>query len=230
MNIHWLQHVPFEGLGSLQSWAQIYNHKLLGTRFWAGDALPDPREVKLLIVMGGPMGVDDERRFPWLSDEKAFISAVIENHGAVLGICLGAQLLARVLGARVYTNEVKEIGWFPIRRASGVNPPFQQLVPEEVTVFHWHGDTFDLPPDANLLATSEACQNQAFVSGDRLMGLQYHLEMTVDGIENIVLNCGDELTAEEWIQQEAEIRGGVNYMSSCKEIMERVLRYLVALG
>ena len=230
MDIHWLQHVPFEGLGSIQSWAQTHNHVLLGTRFWAGDALPDPHEVKLLIVMGGPMGVYDERRFPWLSDEKAFISTVIKNHGAVLGICLGAQLLATVLGASVYKNKDKEIGWFPIRRTAGVAHIFKRFVPEEATVFHWHGDTFDLPPDATLLASSKACKNQAFVSGDRLIGLQYHLEMTRDGIEKIILNCGDELIAEQWIQQEAEIRSGVKYMPSCSELLERMLRYLVALG
>ena len=146
MNIHYLQHVPFEGLGSIANWVGQAGHNLTGSRLYAGEALPDPAALDWLIVMGGPMGVHDERHHPWLTREKQLIEQAIGQEKTVLGICLGAQLIADVLGARVYANEHREIGWFPVRRTSeAADCALGRVLPEQVEVFHWHGDTFDLP-------------------------------------------------------------------------------------
>ncbi len=114
MRIHSLQHVPFEGLGSIEAWARDRGHSLTVTRFWAGDALPPPGALDWLIVMGGPMSVHDEAERSWLKAEKRFLRAALDAGKRVLGICLGAQLLAEAMGARIARARAKEIGWFPV--------------------------------------------------------------------------------------------------------------------
>ena len=174
---HYLQHVPFEGLGSMAAWLETADYAITGTRLFEGDVLPDARDLDLLIVMGGPMSVKDEAEHSWLVAEKRFVRQTIESGVPVLGVCLGAQLIANAMGAPVYAHTAKEIGWFPVRAcATGASMGFE--FPLETTVFHWHGETFDLPTGARLLASSEACRNQAFQLGDHVIGLQFHLETT----------------------------------------------------
>ena len=119
MRAHSLQHVPFVGLGSIESWLQRAGYEVTATRFYDSEELPPPAEVDLVVAMGGPMSVNDERQHPWLAAEKRFIRAVVELGLPVLGVCLGAQLIASACGAAVYPNKVKEIGWLPIQ---GVAP------------------------------------------------------------------------------------------------------------
>lgn len=223
MRIHWLQHVPFEGLGTIAEWAVRNGHSLQATRLWAKELLPDPEEVQMLIIMGGPMGVHDVEVYPWLIAEKGFINSVIANGCTVLGICLGAQLLAEQLGGGVYANQEKEIGWFPIRAADGLpsQPPLN--FPEQMTVFHWHGDTFDIPAGGVQLARSAGCENQAFAVDDRIIGLQFHLEMNGASLVELVDNCRDELQPGRWIQEEPEILNNTNHMGSCQALMEMIL-------
>ncbi len=211
MKIHWLQHVDFEGLGSMESWSRKKGFDLTCTRLFADDPLPALEEFDLLIVMGGPMGVLDEGQYPWLQQEKNFLQKVIAAGKPVLGICLGAQLLADVLGAKVFPNKEKEIGWFPVLRADvvpdGSKLPEQltNILPSSQTVFHWHGDTFSLPEEAVRLYSSEACANQAFVYNERVIALQFHLETTPESITALIENCRAELMPATWIQQEGEI-------------------------
>lgn len=223
MDIHWLQHVPFEELGSIRPWAENKGHNLIATRLWAEDELPKPADVCMLFIMGGPMGVHDEATFSWLVEEKQFIARVVDRNRPIMGICLGAQLLAAVLGAEVSRNREKEIGWFAVKREESAPPPFNAVFPSEFDVFHWHGDTFDLPVGGRLLGSSEACHNQAFIVGDRILGLQYHLEMTSSGLSGIIAHCGDELVHGDWIQTEEEIVGRSDYLINCNVIMERIL-------
>lgn len=138
MRAHYFQHVPFEGLGSIESWLKKSGFKITSTRFYESAKLPDLKTIDLLVVMGGPMSVNDEDRFPWLVAEKQFIWDAIAKSKPVLGICLGAQLIASALGAGVYPNKVKEIGWFPIH---GIESNGQSVFafPESISVFHWHG-------------------------------------------------------------------------------------------
>ena len=172
MRLHYLQHVCFEGLGSIGQWAQERQYGTSVTRLYCNDVLPDLDTFDMLIVMGGPMGVGDEKCYPWLKSEKEFLSKVIAADKPVLGVCLGAQLLAEVLGARVYPNAEKEIGWFPVQLTEeGRRSGFFQGLPSELEVFHWHGETFELPQGASLLASSTACRNQAFAYEKRVFGV-----------------------------------------------------------
>jgi GMP synthase (glutamine-hydrolysing) len=206
MKIHYLQHVSFEDLGSMEPHLNARGHELSCSPLHRNVLEHDPKDVDWLIVMGGPMGVHDEHVHPWLAEEKRFIRDVVEAGKPVLGICLGAQLLAEVLGARVYQNRHREIGWFPImREADPAHSPIAALFPDELPVFHWHGDTFDLPDGALHLVSSEACCNQGFVWEDSVVGLQFHLESTQAGAEALIAHCGDELDGSAWVQTPSAI-------------------------
>lgn len=204
MHAHYFQHVPFEGLGSIEHWLQQRRARIGVTRFYTGDALPNPAKVDFLIVMGGPMSVNDEDEYPWLMLEKQFIRDFIASGKPVLGICLGAQLIAGALGAAIYPGEQKEIGWWPIQRAENL-PDNAFAFPDNMTVFHWHGETFDLPENAVRLASSPACANQAFQLGENVIGLQFHLETTPASADDIVEHCRDELLKAPYVQTEEEI-------------------------
>ncbi|MFA7593604.1 MAG: type 1 glutamine amidotransferase [Thiohalobacteraceae bacterium] len=201
MRIHFLQHVAFEDLASIHDWIGRGGHAVSGTRLYAGEGLPHPDRVDLLIVLGGPMGVYDIDAHPWLTAEKMFLRQVIDAGRRVLGICLGAQLIADVLGARVYRNAQREIGWFPVTRtAAAVHSPLGTLLPERFDAFHWHGDTFDLPPGAVHLARSAACRHQAYAIDGRILGLQFHLETTPASARALIEHGMDELRDAPGIQ------------------------------
>lgn len=224
-----LQHVSFEGPGSIASWLSQHGASTRCTRVYEAEALPALDEVDLLIVLGGPMSVNDEAQFPWLRQEKAFIARAIASGKAVLGICLGAQLIASALGARVYPGSEKEIGWWPI--AGEPAAPGAFAFPATATVFHWHGETFDLPAGALRLASSAACQNQAFQVGARAIGLQFHLETTDESAGEIIGHCAHELNPGRYIQSEEALRRApaANY-AEINALMRTVLEYLVRDG
>jgi GMP synthase-like glutamine amidotransferase len=230
MNIHWLQHVSFEGLGEIEKWAARHGHTLSCTRLFAGETLPQQEAFKMLVVMGGPMGIYDEREYPWLAPEKAFIRDTIEAGKPVLGICLGAQLVADVLGGRVFANKEKEIGWLPVTRADDVPRSLNAILPQKQTVFHWHGDTFDLPVKAIHLYSSAGCQNQAFLYSDRVLALQFHLETTLESAVSLVENCRHELIKGTWIQTEQEIIKGNEQFAGINLTMDKILCYLESLA
>jgi GMP synthase-like glutamine amidotransferase len=204
MRAHYLQHVPFEGLGSIEPWLRKAGYEIGCTRLYESEALPPSDSFDLLIVMGGPMSVNDETEHPWLMHEKGFIAEVIDTGCPVLGICLGAQLIASALGAKVYPNRLKEIGWYPV---TGLPPAADThfSFPESLEVFHWHGETFELPPGAIHLARSEGCEHQAFLVAPKVMGLQFHLETTAESAKQIVSHCRDELLPSRFVQSETEI-------------------------
>ena len=204
MRAHYLQHVPFEGLGNIESWLQAHSAEITSTPLYESCDFPDFREIDLLVIMGGPMSVNDEAAFPWLVAEKQFIRSAIDHGVAVLGVCLGAQLIASAMGARVYRNAEKEIGWFPVH---GVAAEFLSTFkfPATTDVFHWHGETFDLPPGALRLAGSEGCENQAFQMGTSVIGLQFHLETTPASAKEMIAHGQDELIPSRYVQTAEEI-------------------------
>ncbi|EIJ41605.1 GMP synthase family protein [Beggiatoa alba B18LD] len=230
MRIHYLQHVPFEGLASIATWIENNGHTVSATRFFHDEPLPDLSQFDCLIVLGGPMNVYEVEQFAWLTREKAFIHQAIQMNKKVLGICLGAQLIADVLGASVTRNPQKEIGWFPIEL---VNPSISTAILGEATsdfpVFHWHGDTFALPEHATLLAKSIACQHQAFLYNNRVIGLQFHLESTPASVQDIVANCRAELIADTYVQTEADLLATTTYFSAIQSRAWQVLDYLAKL-
>lgn len=194
MKVLAFRHVPFEGLGRIEDvlasrhigfdYADLYN---------PSAAQPDVARYAGLIFMGGPMSVNDD--LPYLHQEMLWIAQAVERRQPVLGICLGAQLIAKALGARVYPNPVKEIGWFDVGFTdAAAHDPLLARAARSETVFHWHGETFDLPSGAALLASSSACRHQAFRIGDAVYGLQFHLEVTPAMIAGWCAedaNCGD---------------------------------------
>ncbi|MBK8186217.1 MAG: gamma-glutamyl-gamma-aminobutyrate hydrolase family protein [Cellvibrio sp.] len=205
MRAHYLQHVAFEGLGSIEDWLCLHRYQVTCTKLFESANFPDVNDIDLLIIMGGPMSVNDENDLPWLTVEKQFVRSVIDAGKPVLGICLGAQMIANVMGASVYPNSKKEIGWFSIY---SVDSQEHNLFcfPVSAQAFHWHGETFDLPKGAHLLASSQACVNQAFQLGSNVIGLQFHLETTPESLNQIATHCGDELVAGEFIQSADEMK------------------------
>jgi GMP synthase-like glutamine amidotransferase len=196
MRIALLEHVAFEGPGAIADWAEARGHALAIRRVDLAGAPKSLDEVDALIVMGGPMGANDDELHPWLAGEKRFIADVARSGQPVLGICLGAQLLADVLGAPVQRNAHKEIGWFPIEWNEAARAlPVLAHVPETSVVFHWHGDTFDLPAGTVALAASAACARQGFASSDgRVVGLQFHLEMRPADVRELTRHGSADLT------------------------------------
>jgi len=228
MRVHYLQHVPFVCLGSIEAWLLAAGHELKGTRFFLDEPLPTVDEFDCLIVLGGPMSVHDDARLPWLVPEKKLIRQSIDAGKRVLGICLGAQLIALVMGARVYPNPEREIGWFPIHRTpEAAGHPFGRVVPDQVDVFHWHGDTFDLPNGSVLLASSEACQNQAYAIGGRVLAFQFHLEAFIEGAKSLIVECQDELIPSPHIQKPAEMIANPERFDRINRMMDLVLRHVV---
>lgn len=217
MRIHLLRHVSFEGAGSIAEWAESRGHALLDVPLFDGASLPSLEEVEWLIAMGGPMGAGDDGKYPFLGPEKTLIRRVIETGKRFLGVCLGAQLAARAMGAEVAANRYKEIGWFPVR-LKNKHPLFQDF-PEEFNAFHWHGDTFDIPGGALCAAYSSACKNQAFVMGSRAVGLQFHLETTRESAESLVKNCADELVSAPFVQKAGEILSPVAPFDSIRTLI-----------
>ncbi len=224
-------HVPFEGLGSIEPWLLAHGHKLTTTRFFESAEAPDLQTIDLLVVMGGPMSVHDADQFPWITLEKQFIRACIDAGKPVLGICLGAQMIANAMGAKVFPNPVKEIGWFPIQAVPSIGGDAVFNFPPLTTVFHWHGETFDLPPGAIRLAQSEGCANQAFQLGKRVIGLQFHLETTPHSAREIVAQCRDELVPSRYVQTEEEILSAPpSRYQSINALMGSILSFLQGTG
>jgi GMP synthase-like glutamine amidotransferase len=222
MNVHILQHVDFEKPGLIEEWANENNHILSFTHLYKNQLLPDLNNFDLLVIMGGPMGVYDSDKYHWISKELDFIRKSVEKNKAILGICLGAQLLASALGARVYKGPNKEIGWFPVQWKNNPNIG----IPEQHTVFHWHGDTFDIPEGAIHLASSEGVQNQAFIYNNNVIGLQFHLEVTSQSVELMLKNCIDDLTDGKYVQSADEIKNRVSISQTNKKYLWSILNYL----
>lgn len=221
MHIHILQHVPFEGEGIIADWAQQNRATVSHTRFFAHEALPANLDFDLLVVMGGPMGIYDETEHPWLADEKKFIQQAVAQGVKVLGICLGAQLLAHVLGANVTRNAHKEIGWFPLHVTHARHPLFSDFYQLGASpVFHWHGDTFAIPDGCVHLFGSEACVNQAFIKGYQVIGLQFHLELKAENLSQLIEHGHHELADLPFVQSENELLEGFSaYRATCQNLL-----------
>lgn len=206
-----LQHVPFEGPGVIPDWGWERGLRVNRTRYYLEGESPPAESVDLAVVLGGPMGVDEETEHPWLRDEKRLLEELVEQGTPILGVCLGAQLLADVLGAEVRESPHPEIGWFPVSTTSGAAsyPPTADW-PDTLEVLQWHRDTFEVPEGGDLLAAGEGGLNQAFVLDERFVALQFHLELRPLDVERLLFNVpGGSLPADgERVQSPRRIREG----------------------
>lgn len=205
MRIVYLQHEEFEDPAYLSAWAEKRGHGVEGIRAYEDPSFPNPSQVDMLWIMGGGMNVYEIDKHPWLVEEKRFIGKIIDARKHILGICLGAQLLADVLGAKVEPNPQKEIGWFPVELTPACRrrQPFRNM-PHTMTAFHWHGDTFDIPRGAVHLGSSKACLNQGFVQG-RILAIQFHPEVTEESVRRLTASCRSDLIDAPFVQKEKEI-------------------------
>ncbi len=207
--IHVFQHVPYEGLGAMEAIFAAVDAQIQRTCFFAGDIPPSSEAFDLLVIMGGPMGVYDEGEFPWLKAEKAAIKDAFAAGKGVLGICLGSQLMAEALEGRVTRNTYKEIGWWPVERLpEAQNHWVAQCFPERFKTFHWHGDTFSIPPEAVPLFQSEGCAHQGFAFGDKAVALQFHPEILPEIAATWLQTGAAELTPGPYVQTPEQIASG----------------------
>jgi GMP synthase (glutamine-hydrolysing) len=227
IRIHHLQHVAFESLGSIATWASNRGCALSATHLYNGDSFPAQDDFDCLVIMGGPMNIYEYDLYPWLTAEKKFIEQSIKNRKTVLGICLGAQLIADVLGQKVYAGRQKEIGWFPIYKTKQARQtPDADFFPSKAVAFHWHGDTFDIPGDALHLAESEACSSQGFIYNRQVVGLQFHLETTRRSAGLLIENCADEIVAGRFIQSADEMLTDDSRFETVNHLMDSLLESL----
>lgn len=189
--VYAIQHLAFEDLGA---WEDVFYQLGLRVRYFeAGiDDLRKAYEYKgLTIILGGPIGVYETEDYPFLQQEIDLLKVRLEKNLPTLGICLGAQLIAHALGAKVYAGHSKEIGWSKLTLPVAENNPLQAL--ENIEVLHWHGDTFDLPEQAELLASSDLYPNQAFRVGQNILALQFHTEVASESLEKWLIGHTCEL-------------------------------------
>lgn len=226
MHIHCLQHEAEEGPGLIGQWAQNHGHPLRAHHLYRGDAVPTLRPGEALVIMGGSMSVHDGDVYPWLEAERALIRQQVASGERVLGICLGAQQIAHALGAPVTRNPQRELGWFPVDWAPAARRegPFSGF-PRSLTVLHWHGETFGIPPGSTWAASSPACAHQAFHLGPRVIGLQFHLEATAESAAAMAQAFAQEFTETgRYIQTpEQLLEETPRWQPACQEALFRLL-------
>ncbi len=230
LRIHILMHVPFEGPGCIDEWITGNNHQRSYTHVYETTDFPALENIDWLILMGGPMSVYEESEYAWLVDEKEYVRRAVDAGKVVIGICLGSQMIASALGAKVYPNTQKEIGWFDLKLTTEGKETFLlNGFPDCFPVFHWHGDTFDLPAGATRLFYSDVTPNQAFLFHDRVIGFQFHFEATVNSIQDMVKHGAEELVLSETIQSGTSIVANTKFIACNNQKMFDILDRLAQL-
>ena len=225
-NVLVFRHDSHETLGTLEPFLKSCELKIQYCDLFSSNPVPkDPQPYQLIISMGGPMNADETERYPFLAKERAFLKIAIDQNKSVVGICLGSQIIARALEARVYRGSEKEIGWHSITLSkSGITDPiFSIFDGAKPDVFHWHGDTFDLPKGAVHLASSNLYQNQAFRYKQNVYAMQFHVEITPEMVSQWADENKKELEAvkpacsTESLKQETK-----KYMDSLERITDKM--------
>jgi GMP synthase-like glutamine amidotransferase len=222
-----LQHVPFEGPAYIGRWLLEHDVSRGTVRLYRDEELPSPEDFDLLVVLGGPMSVNDVERYPWLRRETALIAQAIEAGRGVLGVCLGAQLIAPALGARVGPGPEREIGWFVVRRDRKSDPENAFGLPDEFPALHWHGEACQLPAGCGRLASTEVCRNQVYCKGQNVLAIQCHLEFRPESVSSLADNCTGDLSPGRWVQDEARMLADETLLDSANRLMGSILDRLI---
>lgn len=217
-----LQHVPFEGPAAIAEWALSRGVLVAETHLYRGDALPALNAFDMLTAMGGPMSANDEALLDWLTPEIGLVGDAIAAGKTVFGVCLGAQIIAKSLGAKIYAAPAKEIGWLPVQRTEAAHTLFEGLS-RDFIAFHWHGETFDLPEGAVRLARTASTENQAFAIGNKVLGLQFHMEATTDSVNALIENASGDIGDGPYEQKPEAILAGGAHFASLRSELDRVL-------
>lgn len=242
MHVLVFQHVPFEDLGAMAPWLDARKAQVQVIRQYEPESglLPALSAIDLIIVLGGPMSVHDTDQYPWLEAEKAYIQSALRAKTPILGLCLGAQLIAEQLGGTVRKNLLPEIGWWPVHWHAAAQhiwpecqcadrPELEAIEAAGTRVFHWHGETFDLPAEAQLLAHSAACVNQGFLYRDHVVGLQFHLEMTPETVDHLLVDGAEELVDSPFVSTAEKMKSEpVDTYALNQRLIGELLQYLVA--
>ncbi len=230
MKIRVLQHAPHDRMGYLRPWFEQRGDRIEITKIHEGQDLPVDGNYDGLVVLGGPQGAYEEDRYSWMRPEKELIDRAIREEKKVLGICLGAQMIADVLGGSVYPHRTEEIGWYPVNVPSDIRShPLMEGIPGEFVPLHWHGDTFDLPRNAVRLAGSEVCTNQGFWYGRHVLALQFHLEVRPEGLTTFLDVHREKAPRGPYVQSPQALRENANFQRS-REILHRFLDRFVDPG
>jgi GMP synthase-like glutamine amidotransferase len=210
MRIHCLQHVPWHGRAYLPLWAAAAGHDWQVTLVPEADRLPAPEDFDALVIMGGPMSLREQAKYPWLIAEQRLLEEVLRREQPFLGICLGAQMLAAVHGAPVRLGRHSEIGWYPLKVTDEAKDTWLgDVLPDGLETFFWHDDVFETPADAVRIAGTEASPHQAFVTGAAL-GLQFHLEVTPEWAAHLAKRDAVQLVPSRFVQSATDILGRPN--------------------
>lgn len=231
LRIHALQHSPVAQLGTIEKWAIDRGHKVTSTSLWIPDyKMPAVGDFDWLVVLGGPLKIDDPSACAWVVQERALVKDAINKGLVVIGISVGAQILASAIGARVKKSAHHEIGFFPITFTPAARDVFPFL-PESSTVMHGHTDTFDIPISAIHLASSVACENQGFLMNNRLLGLQFHLEWDEDCMEKAMPALCETITSGPFVQSVPTIlKGSEVHALEMAKLLFQLLDAMVKLG
>lgn len=220
-----VQHSETVKPGNLAAWAHERGVGLQVVHPYAGEPLPRAADVTDMVILGGAMNVDHEDEHPWLADEKALLRRLVRRRDMrLLGICLGSQLLAEALGARVYCSDQHEIGWWPVRLTDDgrASTTFGAL-PPELTTFHWHGCTFDIPAGATRVAHSDGCANQAFEYEGRVFGVQFHPEFSLELVHELVAADSEPVPHGSFVQAPHDFLGRVAQFSRARGYLDALL-------
>ena len=230
MHIHYFQHNHFEDLGFIGDWAKNNNFTTSVTRFDLKPELTSIEDFDWLVIMGGAMGVHDSDQYPWIPEEIGFIKEAIHSGKIVIGVCLGSQMIASALGARVYKNSEPEMGFWPISfsRKAQQDSVFRHF-PANLDVMHFHFDTYTLPEGAILMAYSTVTPVQAFRYGTNVFALQFHSELTESNLPVFIRELESEIIPGQLVRDPDEMLHKINYCRTNNEIFSKVLNEILQL-
>ena len=225
--IYAIQHLAFEDLGTLEDVFYAAGYRVRYFEAGVDDLATAFAHPELLVILGGPIGVYETDDYPFLKDELILLKQRLASNKPTLGICLGAQMIAQALGARVYAGAHKEIGWSSLQMHDVAQNPLAALT--DVPVLHWHGDTFDVPEQAELLASSSIYPNQAFRVGHNILALQFHIEVAADAIERWLIGHTCELRKANIdipALRAESLKYGKNLADACPNVIQQFLSHM----